>query len=114
MLLNVVLPLYSISEAGIHWYKTCHGYRMKDLHPTPSVHYPCFKYNIICMAIKNSNPDVPKVMCYLQSEDTAYVQKDPFARLESEFKNRFDTKPAVCLADRCKIKFSGLILQNNN
>jgi hypothetical protein len=44
-ILQVLRPLYSVPEAGTHWYRTYHAYYINKLKLLTSAYDPCLLYN---------------------------------------------------------------------
>ena len=98
-ILQVVLPLYGIPEAGTHWFKTYHDHHTIKLHMISSTFDPCLLYNNHSTAIIG-----------LQTDDTLIAADNAFMVLEQEEleKAKFLAKPYEALKTDGHLEFNGL------
>ena len=100
-ILQVLLPLYGIPEAGTHWFKTYHDHYTIKLHMISSTFDPCLLYN-----------DHSTAIIGLQTDDTLIAANNVFMVLEQEEleKAKFLAKPYKALKTNGHLKFNGLTI----
>ena len=104
-ILKVIKPLYSIPEAGNHWFKTYHLHYTEKLQMTQSTYDPCLLYST-----------QPFGLVGLQTDDTLFLATEKFAekeQIELE-KAKFMAKERERLTPGHNIRFNGGIIQLEN
>jgi hypothetical protein len=71
LILQVVKPLYSVPEAGNHWFKTYHNYYIKELLIDQSTYDPCLLYS-----------NHPFGVIRMQTDDTLILRDSEFLEKE--------------------------------
>jgi hypothetical protein len=96
----VVKPLYSIPEAGNHWFKTYHSYYIDNLGMTQSTYDPCLLYR---------NEDNSFGVVGLQTDDTLFLTDETFTEAEHVElqKAQFIAKAREQLTAATPLKFNG-------
>lgn len=101
-ILQVILPLYGIPEAGNHWFKTYHTHHLEELSMEQSTYDPCLLYST-----------EPFGVVGLQTDDTLIVADAKFAEQEVAMlkKARFLAKDREMLTTTTPLKFNGGIIE---
>lgn len=104
--MRVKKPLYGISEAGTHWYRTYHKHHRKKLSMVTSTYDPCL---LIC-----SKPSVVGILG-LQTDDTLFLGDEESAKLEeSELqKAKLIVKQSEKLSENNPLIFNGCKLTSD-
>ena len=100
-ILQVISPLYSMPEAGMHWYKTYHNHHLNNLEMIPSTFDPCLLFNKHATAIIG-----------MQTDDTLISATNEFMIKEEEElqKAKFIAKPHEKLTIDHSLGFNGFII----
>lgn len=109
MLLRVDLPMDDIPAGYLHCFKPYQGYETQ-LKMTSAVDDKCLLHTLNSMAIKLSDPCIPRGLHCLQTGDTASAGNDAFRAWESLKARGFDCKPIYVLKDGNTLRFNGSII----
>jgi hypothetical protein len=112
-ILRVVKPLYSVPEAGNHWYNTYHSHHVEKLGMNQSTYDPCLLYTVNA---GNSNNNTGFGVVGLQTDDTLFLGDEVFAIKEAEeIENAgLKSKERVQLNESQPLKFNGGNITINN
>ena len=103
--LQVVLPLYGIPEAGTHWFRHYHQHHIQNLGMTSSTFDPCLLYRNDKLALVG-----------LQTDDSLIASNAEFMVLEDRElkKAKLLAKPVEKLTPTHPIYFNGFIISLSN
>ena len=103
--LQVVLPLYGILEAGTHWFKTYHDHYTAKLGIVPSTFDPCLLFNEKATAIIS-----------IQTNDTLIAANTEFmAKEEYELqKAKLRARPYEQLSTDHPLEFNGFVVNQSD
>ncbi len=112
MLLRIVRPLYGVPEAGLHWFKTYHGFHKRKLGLTPAPHDLCLLFTKHGMSLDKVKK--PAAITCLQTDDSLCLGNSQFLALEDESTKQFECKPLKKLAVGSSLKFNGTIITKDD
>lgn len=109
-LFQAVLPIYGLSESGLHWFYSYSNYHEEELHMMPSVYDTCLMYTKNCLANSSRSLGVPRGVVCLQTDDTMHTCDKAFSDMEEQTSKDFDCKAAKFVKNGTSIKFNGAII----
>ncbi|KHJ30062.1 hypothetical protein EV44_g3886 [Erysiphe necator] len=96
-ILQVLLPLYGVPEAGTHWFARYHKWHLDALKLSTSSYDPCLMFG-------------PNSIVGLQTDDTLYASNQEYANFEdTELKKaKFKAKDIEILSENFPMTFNGV------
>lgn len=104
-------PLYSISEAALHWYCTDHQYIQEELSMSDGMYDPYFLYTCHAMSPEQVASSGAWGFTCLQADDTACAGTSLFMKHKANILQRFNSKPVQSLISRGMMSWYGMDIQ---